>query len=194
MKKSPSAYNEGKEEVFMKLHIHGQNLSITAGMLSKTEKKLSFLEKFILVDEDTTANVQVKIRPNTLKVEITILTKVGLIRAEVEHADYYAAVDLAIDKLEDQLRRMKTRLNRKHREKLSKTFMETEEVMAKEPKGKVVKTKTVLAQEMSLDDAIMHMEMLGHSFFIYTDEENKDIAVVYKRLDGGYGLLETQKI
>ena len=194
MKKRPSAYNGVKEEVHMKLHIHGQNLSITEGMLQKTEKKLSFLEKFILVDEDTTANVQVKIKPNTLKVEITILTKVGIIRAEVEHADYYAAIDLAIDKLEDQLRRMKTRLNRKHREKLSKAFMETEETIAKEPKAKVVKTKTVLAEEMSLDDAIMRMEMLGHSFFIYTDEEHKDIAVVYKRLDGGYGLLETQKI
>jgi putative sigma-54 modulation protein len=176
----------------MKLHIHGQNLSITEGMLQKTEKKLSFLEKFILVDEDTTANVQVKIKPNTLKVEITILTKVGLIRAEVEHADYYAAVDLVVDKLEDQLRRMKTRLNHRHREKLSKAFMEAEN-LAKEPKTKAVKTKTIVAVEMSLDDAIMQMEMLGHSFFIYTDEEHKDISVVYKRLDGGYGLLETQK-
>jgi putative sigma-54 modulation protein len=194
MKKRPSAYNESKEEVLMKLHIHGQNLSITEGMLQKTEKKLSFLEKFILVDEDTTANVQVKIKPNTLKVEITILTKVGIIRAEVEHADYYAAIDLAIDKLEDQLRRLKTRLNRKHREKLSKAFMESDEAVANEPKAKVVKTKTVLAEEMSLDDAILRMEMLGHSFFIYTDEEHKDIAVVYKRLDGGYGLLETQKV
>ncbi len=178
----------------MKLHIHGQNLSITEGMLQKTEKKLAFLEKFILVDEDTTANVQVKINPNTLKVEITILTKVGLLRAEVEHADYYAAVDLAIDKLEDQLRRMKTRLTNKHREKLSKAFMESEQNLVDDAKAKVVKTKTVVAQEMSLDDAIMRMEMLGHSFFIYTDEEHKDIAVVYKRLDGGYGLLETQKI
>jgi len=176
----------------MKLHIHGQNLSITEGMLQKTEKKLSFLEKFILVDEDTTANVQVKIKPNTLKVEITILTKVGLIRAEVEHTDYYAAVDLVVDKLEDQLRKMKTRLNHKHHEKLSKAFMETEFV-EEITKTKAVKTKSIIAAEMSLDDAIMQMEMLGHSFFIYTDEEHKDISVVYKRLDGGYGLLETQK-
>lgn len=178
----------------MKLHIHGQNLSITEAMLQRTEKKLSFLDKFILVDEDTTANVQVRVEPNILKVEITILTKVGLLRAEVKHADYYAAIDLAIDKLEDQLRRMKTRLSRRHREKLSKSFVESEEVVAQtEPKAKLVKTKTVVAETMTLDEAIMRMEMLGHSFFIYTDEEHKDIAVVYKRLDGDYGLLETQK-
>jgi putative sigma-54 modulation protein len=179
----------------MKLHIHGQNLSITEAMLQKTEKKLSFLDKFILVDEDTNANVQVRVEPDILKVEITILTKVGLLRAEVKHQDYYAAIDLAIDKLEDQLRRMKTRLNRRHREKLSKAFVENEATLASsEPKAKLVKTKTVVAETMTLDEAIMRMEMLGHSFFIYTDEEHKDIAVVYKRLDGDYGLLEAQRV
>jgi putative sigma-54 modulation protein len=178
----------------MKLHIHGQNLSITEAMLQKTEKKLSFLDKFILVDEDTNANVQVRVEPNILKVEITILTKVGLLRAEVKHQDYYAAIDLAIDKLEDQLRRMKTSLNRRHREKLSKAFVENEALVSNEPKAKLVKTKTVVAETMTLDEAIMRMEMLGHSFFIYTDEEHKDIAVVYKRLDGDYGLLEAQRV
>ncbi len=175
----------------MKLHIHGKNVTITEAMLQTTQKKLSFLEKYFLIDEDTPANVSVKVYPNSLKVEVTILSKIAILRAEVSHEDYYAAIDLAIDKLEDQIRRQKTRLSRKHREKLSKAFIEqidkTEEV---KPIG-VVKTKTISAEVMSLDDAIMRMEMLGHSFFIYTDEEEHQMAVVYKRLDGGYGLLET---
>lgn len=175
----------------MKLHIHGKNVTITEAMLQTTQKKLSFLEKYFLIEEDTPANVSVKVYPNSLKVEVTILSKIAILRAEVSHEDYYAAIDLAIDKLEDQIRRQKTRLSRKHREKLSKAFIEqidkTDEV---KPIG-VVKTKTISAEVMSLDDAIMRMEMLGHSFFIYTDEEEHQMAVVYKRLDGGYGLLET---
>ena len=175
----------------MKLHIHGKNVTITEAMLQTTQKKLSFLEKYFLIDEETPANVSVKVYPNSMKVEVTILSKIAILRAEVSHEDYYAAIDLAIDKLEDQIRRQKTRLSRKHREKLSKAFIEqidkTEEV---KPVG-VVKTKTISAEVMSLDDAIMRMEMLGHSFFIYTDEEEHRMAVVYTRLDGGYGFLET---
>lgn len=177
----------------MKLHIHGKNLTITQAMHDTTEKKLSVLEKFFQIDEETNANVSVKVYNNSLKLEITIFTKVGVLRAEVRNPDYYNALDLAMDKLEDQIRRQKTRLSRKHNEKLSKVFIE-EVAEPTEKAGELVRTKSIEAQEMSLDDAIMQMEMLGHSFFIYTDEEDKNISVVYKRLDGGYGLLETSKV
>ncbi len=176
----------------MKLHIHGKNVTITQAMHDTTEKKLSMLEKFFQIDEETNANVTVKVYNNSLKVEITIFTKVGVLRAEIRNPDYYNALDLAMDKLEDQIRRQKTRLSRKHNEKLSKKFVEEAiQAVENDEAGEVVRTKTVDAEEMSLDDAIMQMEMLGHSFFIYTDEEDKTISVVYKRLDGGYGLLET---
>lgn len=56
----------------------------------------------------------------------------------------------------------------------------------------VVRTKTIEPDMMDLDEAIMRMEMLGHSFFIYRDDETREIAVVYKRNDGGYGLIETE--
>ena len=134
----------------MKLHIHGKNVTITEAMLQTTQKKLSFLEKYFLIDEETPANVSVKVYPNSMKVEVTILSKIAILRAEVSHEDYYAAIDLAIDKLEDQIRRQKTRLSRKHREKLSKAFIEqidkTEEV---KPAG-VVKTKTISAAPASM--------------------------------------------
>lgn len=174
----------------MKLHIHGKNLTITQAMNDMTDKKLSMLEKYFQVDDETYANVSVKVYPASLKVEITVFTKVGVLRAEVRHPDYYAAIDLAMDKLEDQIRRQKTRLSRKHNEKLSKYFAESESEI-EEDSNQLVRTKTIDAKEMTLDDAIMQMEMLGHSFFIYTDEEDKHVSVVYKRLDGGYGLLET---
>lgn len=175
----------------MKLHIHGKNVSITEAMLQRTEKKLSFLDKFFLIEDDTPANVKVTVFPNTLRVEVTVPSKVAILRAEVEHPDYYAAIDLAIDKLEDQIRRQKTRFSKRKREKLSKAFLEEIEIAEAPKTSEVVRTKSIHAEVMSLEDAILQMELLGHSFFIYTDEDEHRIAVVYKRHDGGYGLIET---
>ena len=175
----------------MKFEIVGKNVSITEAMRQKIEKKLSFLDKYLLIDPETRARVVVRTYPLTQKIEVTIPTKVGILRTEVEHEDLYAAIDLAIDKLEDQVRRQKTRLSRRHREKLALSFVEQDNV--KLDQGDIaVRTKTVKAQCMDLEEAIMRMEMLGHSFFIYTDEETDGIAVVYKRNSGGYGLLETE--
>jgi putative sigma-54 modulation protein len=107
-------------------------------------------------------------------------------RSEVVHEDFSTAVDLAIDKLEDQIRRQKGRLSRRHKDSLAENFVAANE----EEEDTPVRTKTVYADEMVLDDAIMHMEMLSHSFFIYRDVDSDKIAVVYKRNDGGYGLIE----
>ncbi len=177
----------------MRVNIHGKNLTITDAMFERVDKKLSFLEKYFNIDEDTIANTVVRNYPTGIKLEITILTKVGYLRAEVVHEDFYAALDLAMDKLEDQIRRQKTRLSKKHREKLAVAFLKQAENLAKEeePVAEPVRTKTVIAEKMDLDEAIMKMEMLGHSFFIFTDTETDAVAVVYKRHDGGYGLLET---
>jgi putative sigma-54 modulation protein len=180
----------------MKLNIHGKNLTITDAMFDRTSKKLSFLDKYFNIEPDTVANVVVKAYQNGIKFEVTIFTKVGVLRAEVPHEDYYAAVDLAIDKLEDQIRRQKTRLSRKHKEKLSKVFLEAinADENKVEEKDILVRTKSIDAQEMDVQEAIMKMEMLNHSFFVYTDSETKTVSVVYKRLDGGYGCLETEPV
>ncbi len=178
----------------MKLDIYGENVSITEAMQAKIEKKLSFLEKYFVIDESTVAQVRVKVYSYYQKVEVTIPTKVGILRAEVKDKDFYSAMDLAIDKLEDQIRRQKTRLSRRHKEKLAKTFIEEEEFVDPyfEEEDKPVRTKTVKLDRMDLDEAIIKMEMLGHSFFIYQDDETNSPAVVYKRNDGGYGLIETE--
>ena len=112
----------------MKFEIVGKNVSITEAMRQKIERKLSFLDKYLLIDPETRARVVVRTYPLTQKIEVTIPTKVGILRTEVEHEDLYAAIDLAIDKLEDQVRRQKTRLSRRHREKLALSFVEQDNV------------------------------------------------------------------
>ena len=177
----------------MKFNIYGKNVSVTDAMRDRIEKKLSFLEKYFLIDEDTTANVVVKVYPIYQKIEVTIPVKLGLLRAEATHEDFYSAIDIAIDKLEDQIRRQKTRLSKKHRDKLALAFIDegerVEDYVAED--DVVVRTKRIHPEVMDMEEAILQMEMLGHSFFIYCDSETENIALVYKRNDGGYGLLET---
>lgn len=177
----------------MKVQIYGKNITVTPAIAEKIEKKLNHLEKYFIIDESVVANVVVRVYPNKQKIEVTIPTKFAVLRTEVVHDDLYAAIDLAIDKLEDQIRRQKTRLTRKNKEKLAFAFIEEEEIEeAYEGNDEVVRTKSIVPDLMELDEAVMRMEMLNHNFFIYRDDETKEVAVVYKRHDGGYGLIETE--
>ena len=173
----------------MRFEIVGKNVTITEPMRAKIEKKLSGLQKYLLIDPDTTARVVARVYPASQKIEVTIPTRVGILRTEVEHEDIYSAVDIALDKLEDQLRRQKTRLNRRHRDSLAETFILEEE---EEEIDIPVKTKTLAAEGMDLEEAIMQMELSNHDFYIYTDDESDRISVVYRRNNGGYGLIETE--
>lgn len=173
----------------MKFNVYGENVTITEKMREKIEDRLSFLNRYVVVDDSVSARVTVKDYDGELKIEITIPTKVGTMRSEIVHNDFEAGIDLAIDKLEDQIRRQKSRLSRRHKESLATTFIEEDTSEEDTP----VRTKTIYADEMVLDEAIMQMEMLSHSFFIYKDVDSQKIAVVYKRNDGGYGLIEVSE-
>ena len=123
--------------------------------------------------------------------DLALKTANSILRTEVVNDDFYAAVDLAIDKLEDQIRRQKTRLSKRHKEHLVQAFID--EIESEEENDIPVKTKSVTAEEMVLDEAIMQMELSGHSFYIYKDEDSQKIAVVYARHNGGYGLIEVDE-
>ena len=169
----------------MKVNIVGKNITVTQGISDKIHKKLDVLTKYFIIGEDDVANVLVRTYPTKQKIEVTIPTRYAILRAEVVDDDLYAAIDRAVDKLEDQIRRTKTRLTRKNKESLAEAFLDVDD-------DEVVRTKSIVPKEMSLDEAIMKMELLGHDFFIYTDDETNKIAVCYKRHDGGYGLIETE--
>ncbi|MCK9198415.1 MAG: ribosome-associated translation inhibitor RaiA [Erysipelotrichales bacterium] len=174
----------------MKYQIVGKNVSITPAIEGKILKKLSVLDKFLIV-KDSECRVVITIVPDGQKIEVTIQTKYAILRGEVVDRDLYAAIDLVVDKLGDQIRRAKTKLDRRHRENLGKAFVlsEIEDIEMEEIP---VKTKEITVDTMDLDTAIANMELLGHSFFIYKDDEEEKIAVVYKRKNGGYGLIEVE--
>ena len=104
----------------MKFAIYGENVTVNDQMREKIEQRLSDLNKYVVIDEEQSAKVTVKVYGGGLKVEVNVPTKVGLMRSEVVHEDFSTAVDLAIDKLEDQIRRQKGRLSRRHKDSLAR--------------------------------------------------------------------------
>ena len=123
---------------------------------------------------------------------MTIPTEYVLLRAEVVDQDLYNAIDLVIDKLEGQIRKYKTRLNRKSKDNKLAFNLASIEPLEDEEEDVLVKTKTITPKPMDMEEAIMQMELIGHSFFVYRDTETDAISIVYRRNDGNYGLIETE--
>lgn len=177
----------------MKVKIRGKNITVTKGIQDKVEKKLNKLDKYFIT-QDVEASVLVRTYPEGQKIEVTIPTEYVLLRAEEVNDDLYAAIDLVIDKLEGQIRKYKTKLSRKSKNnKLAFNIAELEKLDdSDEEEDVIVKTKTINPKPMDMEEAIMQMEMMDHTFFVYLDAESNKVSVVYKRNNGGYGLLETE--
>lgn len=175
----------------MKYNIRGEKLVITDAIRDYAEEKLGKLNKYFK-DDDITANVLAKVRGNSQIVEVTIPTSKFILRSEEEHDDLYAAIDLVTDKLERQIRKNKTRLNRNVKESVKEFNFDYELPVEEEAKEAVVKRKKLEMKPMSEEEAVLEMELLGHSFFVYKDMDTDSINVLYKRKDGDYGLIETK--
>lgn len=176
----------------MKITLRGKNIEITEAIEEKVSEKLSKLDKYFIVSENVEAKVLVRTYPYGQKIEVTIPTEYVLLRAEVVDQDLYIAIDLVIDKLEGQIRKYKTRLNRKSKDNKLAFNLASIEPLEDEEEDVLVKTKTITPKPMDMEEAIMQMELIGHSFFVYRDTETDAISIVYRRNDGDYGLIETE--
>ena len=108
-------------------------------------------------------------------------------RAEVSHSDMYASIDLVLDKLETQMRKFKSKLLSKERV----TILYEDNFEDEEDIRDIVKRKKVFLKPMDEEEAIMQMELLGHTFYVYKDISNGTVNVLYKRYDGAFGVIET---
>lgn len=176
----------------MKITLRGKNIEITEAIEEKVSEKLSKLDKYFIVSENVEAKVLVRTYPYGQKIEVTIPTEYVLLRAEVVDQDLYNAIDLVIDKLEGQIKKYKTRLNRKSKDNKLAFNLASIEPLEEEEEDVLVKTKTITPKPMDMEEAIMQMELIGHSFFVYRDTETDAISIVYRRNDGDYGLIETE--
>ena len=179
----------------MKYQIIGKNIQVTDAISSAIRKKLSRMDKFFLINDEVECRAVVSVHGETQRVEITIFLPQMPLRAEVEDADLYAAIDLAIDKLVGQMRKVKTRMDRSRgRESFvdAVQFQDLEDDESSKEQDVVVRAKSYYLQAMKIDEAILRMEALGHDFFLYLDEDDDRISVVYIRRDGGYGVIQAE--
>ena len=176
----------------MEIIIRGDKLKITDAMHDYIEEKLGKLEKYLKDSDEVRANIIVKVKNHEQRVEITIPLKNYIIRAEETKDDFYAAVDKALDTLERQIRKNKTRMLSKQ-VKTNYDFDISEiEIDKSVDENKIVKRKKVEVKPMNEEEAILQMELLGHQFYMYKDSESNKAAVVYKRNDGNYGIIESE--
>ncbi|AWI02965.1 ribosome hibernation-promoting factor, HPF/YfiA family [Clostridium drakei] len=174
----------------MRITVSGKNIEVTSALRNTVERKLSKLEKYFNPDVEVYATLSVQ--KNRQIVEVTIPFNGVILRGEEENDDMYASIDLVVDKLEGQIRKQKTKLQRRtHSDSLKFQFIPDLEPKDKE-ESKIVKTKRFAIKPMSSEEAVLQMELLGHNFFVYKDSENEEVNVVYKRKDGNYGLIEPE--
>ncbi len=173
----------------MRVTVTGRNLDISDSWRAKIEKKVSKLDKYLRDDSE----VQVRLTQehgNRNTAEITILLAGSILRAEETGLEMTASLDKVMDKIVRQIHRHRTKLEKRLRAGAFEV-PEAEAEQAEIPEvHTVVRVKRFSVKPVSVEDAITQMEMLGHNFHLFLNEETGTYGVVYRRENGDYGLLE----
>ena len=124
--------------------------------------------------------------------EVTIPIQKMILRAEESHSDLYAAIDIVSDKIERQIRKNKTRMNKRTSKGEDLGFDLSFDEMKEDEESNIVKRKEIEMKPMSEEEAILQMNLIGHEFFVFKNVESGEVDVLYKRKDGNYGIIETK--
>lgn len=179
----------------MNYNIRGQRFQVTEALRIHVEKKLNRLERYFESPITSEINVTLSVTKGQHAVEVTIPLVGVMLRAEVKSEDMYASIDMVVDKLERQIRKHKTKVNRKFRQGSGVKALFREEgsavgVLEEEDDLELVRTKRHALKPMDVEEAILQMNMVGHNFFVFANADSKEVNVVYRRGDGKYGLIE----
>ncbi len=170
----------------MKITVYGKQMTVRESLKSVIEKKLMKFDKFF--GEETEAIITCKARKGVKILEITISYGGATFRSEEESDTFITALDRAIESLERQIRKNKTRLEKMMKQGAFVIEAEDDDEFEEEEDFSI-RTKTYPPKPMSPKEAILQMNLLGHAFFVFCDDETNETCVVYKRKDGGYGLI-----
>lgn len=175
----------------MKCKIHGKKIKITNEISNYAESKVAKLDKYFDSPENLTATIVVKPAGPMVVTEVTVPAARIILRAEEVNKDVLASIDLVFDKIERQIRKNKTRMNKKAVKDKTVDFS-TDFVVEKneEDKSKVAKRKEIELKPMSEEEAILQMNLIDHDFFLYRNAKTGDVELIYKRKDGNYGTIK----
>ena len=170
----------------MKITMTGRKVTLRPTFVERTETKLSKLDKFF--DTDAAADVTVTAERDLHRVEVTIRCSGMVFRAEEAAEDMNEAVDRLVDILLRQIRKNKTRLEKRLR---SGAFVDSIEPEAEESETyRIVRSKSFPVKPLDVEEAILQMNLTGHQFYMFRNMDSGEIKVVYRRKNGDYGLLE----
>ena len=184
-------------------NVRGENIEVTPAIREYVEAKVGKIEKYF--DEVPEANVHVNLKvysDRQGKAEVTIPLPNLVLRAEETSPDLYGSIDLVSDKLERQMRKYLTKVNRKFRktspqpndfQPVDPDLLSEEDSDDGDSNLRIVRTKRFDLKPMNAEEAVLQMEMLGHDFFVFLDGETESTNIVYKRDDGDFGLIETDE-
>lgn len=180
----------------MKIEITG-NVPCTEAMRDKIEKQLTKLDKYHLIQmtPNVKADVTLEVRKTASKIKVVIHAIQNItLKAECSDDNIYDAVDKAVEKIEGQIRKYKTKYDKTKKKAIVDVAMDVEMVKEHEAeKDEFIKTKEIILKPMDINEAILQMETLGHDFFAFHDVDTGGVSVVYKN-KSGYGLLETRTV
>lgn len=176
----------------MKVTVTGRNVNITNSLRNNIESKMEKLEKYF--NKEAEAQVTLSVEKERQIMEVTIPLSGSVLRAEEATADMYTTMDRVVDKLDSQLRKHKTKLEKNRINNYATIRFDNIPTYEKpeEDESKIVKTKRFAVKPMSNEEAVLQMELVGHNFFVYANDETNEVNVVYKRKDGNYGLIEPE--
>ena len=171
----------------MKFVYSSKDLPVSDSLKARAEKKLSKLERYFR--DEPEAIVRFRIQKGGRNVaEVTLNAGSLMLRAEESSNDMYLSIDHAADKLESQIRRHRTKLEKRIRTAELEPVPETP--VYEEQNYDIVRVKKFSVKPMAVEDAITQMELLGHNFFLFMNEDGEKMNVLYRRNDGAYGLLQ----
>jgi putative sigma-54 modulation protein len=172
--------------------VSGKNIGITDGLRDAVESKLSKLEKYFVPDVE--AHATLSVQKSRHIIEVTIPFNGVILRVEESNEDMYVGLDLVTEKLVRQIRKQKTKLERRIHSGDSLRYQVLSDYVKDEgeKEGKIVKTKKFAMKPMTDEEAMLQLEMLGHNFFVYKNGDTNEVNVLYKRKDGNYGLIEQE--
>lgn len=175
----------------MKLIFKSKGCTLSDDIKEKAEKRLGKLAKFF--PDDCLCDVMFKEQSNRKTFEVTINNDGYLFRGEDSGFDFISSIDKVASVLERQIRKNKTRLEKRLRDGAIKFAEDAFDIIDEEKEFDVVRVKPVLVKPMSVEEAIMQMNLSGHQFFLFKNAETNNIDLVYKRREGNYGLITTQE-
>ncbi|MPQ43567.1 ribosome hibernation-promoting factor, HPF/YfiA family [Clostridium tarantellae] len=173
----------------MKVTVYARNIELTDGLKDAVERKILKLEKYFAPEVEAKATL--KVDKNKHIIEVMIPFNGVYLRGEEATDDMYKSIDLVENKLERQIRKQKTKLE-KRKNYDSLRFAHIASLTEEEIEPEIVKTKRFDIKPMMAEEAVLQMELIGHNFFVFQDAETNQLNVVYKRKDGHYGLIEPE--